>query len=97
MPIVEDDDEVKVKRIYKELENIIEKVIKEENLIVLGNQNTTINEGKELLVNMDFEKGMSEEISMQNFATDTITNCTIMINHPRRRYMWKTSRDRRRM
>lgn len=46
MPIVEDDGEVKVKRIYKELENI-GKVIKEENLIVLGNQNTTINEGKE--------------------------------------------------
>ncbi|KAI5711321.1 hypothetical protein M8J75_016072 [Diaphorina citri] len=93
MPTTNAEDE-EVERIYEDINGLIDKTRGEDNVIIMGDMNAIVGEGRDGVTVGKYERGdMLVEFCTRNRLV--ITN-TCFDHHKRRRYTWKAPGDIRR-
>lgn len=90
------DEDVEI--VYDELGELLKEVKRSDNLIIMGDWNAIVGEGREGAITGDFGLGLRNargdrliEFCAQN---ELIVGNTMFDHHPRRRYTWKAPGDR---
>ncbi|KAI5718650.1 hypothetical protein M8J77_024598 [Diaphorina citri] len=99
MPTSNAEDE-EIERMYEEINDLIDKTRAEDNVIIMGDMNATVGEGRDGIAVGEFGLGVRNERGdmLVEFCTRNnliITN-TQFNHHKRRRYTWKAPGDVRR-